>query len=142
VFTGEYRHSVDDKGRMAVPAKFRAQLEDGLVVSKWPDPCLAVHTRRAWDDIAAKAASLPITSPGSRAFERLLFGGSSEADLDRQGRVVIPAFLREHAGLAGDVVVVGARDHIEIWAPSRWDDVRRALEDPETLAAALEGLGI
>jgi MraZ protein len=142
VFTGEYRHSVDDKGRIAVPAKFRAQIEEGAVVSRWLDACLAIHTRTGWEQLAAKVAGLPITDAGSRLFQRYVFAGAFEADLDRQGRVVVPAYLREWAALEGEAVIVGSRDHAEIWAPARWDDYRRALEDPDSLAKALDGLGI
>ena len=142
MFTGEYRHSVDDKGRIAVPAKFRAQIEEGAVVSRWLDACLAIHTRTGWDQLAAKVAGLPITDAGSRLFQRYVFAGAFEAGLDRQGRVVVPAYLREWAGLEGEAVIVGSRDHAEIWSPARWDDYRRALEDPDSLAQALDGLGI
>jgi MraZ protein len=142
VFTGEYRHSVDDKGRVAVPAKFRAQIEDGAVVSRWLDACLAIHTRAGWEQLATKVAGLPITDAGSRLFQRYVFAGAFEAELDRQGRVVVPAYLREWAALEGEAVIVGSRDHAEIWAPARWDDYRRALEDPDSLAKALDGLGI
>jgi len=103
VFTGEYRHSVDDKGRLAVPARFRSQLEGGAVVCKWLDNCLAVLTRHGWEELAAKTATLPLTNPGSRAFQRHIFGGAAEVDLDRQGRVVLPAYLRDYAALDGEV---------------------------------------
>ena len=119
MFTGEFRHSVDDKGRVAVPAKFRAQIEEGAVVSRWLDACLAIHTRSGWEQLSAKVAGLPITDPGSRLFQRYVFAGAFEADLDRQGRVVVPAYLREWAGLEGEAVIVGSRDHAEIWAPAR-----------------------
>ena len=142
MFTGEYRHSVDDKGRIAVPAKFRTQLESGAVVSRWLDACLAIHTRTGWEALAARVASLPITDPNSRLFTRYVFAGAVEAELDRQGRVVVPAYLREWAGLAADAVIVGSRDHAEIWEPSRWATYARALDDPEELARALAGLGI
>jgi len=142
VFTGEYRHTVDDKGRIAVPSKFRAQLDDGAVVSRWLDACLAIHTKSGWDALAEKVARLPIADPASRLFQRYVFAGAFEADLDRQGRVVVPAYLRDWAGLAGEAVIVGSRDHAEIWAPARWDDYRQALEDPDQLAQALDGLGI
>ena len=142
MFTGEYRHSVDDKGRVAVPAKFRAQIEEGAVVSRWLDACLAIHTRTGWEQLSAKVAGLPITDAGSRLFQRYVFAGAFEADLDRQGRVVVPAYLREWAGLGNEAVIVGSRDHAEIWSPARWDDYRRALEDPDSLAQALDGLGI
>jgi MraZ protein len=142
MFTGEYRHSVDDKGRIAVPAKFRNQLEDGAVISRWLDACLAIHTRAGWDLLATKVSGLPITDAAARLFQRYVFAGAFEADLDRQGRVVVPAYLREWAGLHGEAVVVGSRDHAEIWAPTKWDDYRTALESPDELAKALEGLGI
>ena len=142
MFTGEYRHTVDDKGRIAVPAKFRAQLAEGAFVSRWLDACLAIHTRAGWDALAEKVAGLPITDQGSRLFQRFIFAGGVEAELDRQGRILLPAFLREAAGLDGEAVVVGSRDHAEIWAPSRWDDYRRALDDAQKLAQAFDGLGI
>jgi MraZ protein len=142
VFTGEYRHTVDDKGRLAVPARFRAQLAGGAFVSRWLDDCLAIHTRAGWDALAEKVAGLPITDQGSRLFQRFIFAGGVEVDVDRQGRILLPAYLREAAGLDGDAVVVGSRDHAEIWAPDRWDAYRRALDDPQALAQAFQGLGI
>ena len=142
VFTGEYRHSVDDKGRIAVPSKFRAQLEGGAVVSRWLDACLAIHTRAGWDALAEKVSTLPITDEGVRRFQRFIFAGAVDTSLDGQGRVLVPSYLREMAGLDAEAVVVGSRDHAEIWAPGRWDDYRKSLEDPESLAQALQGLGI
>jgi MraZ protein len=142
VFTGEYRHTVDDKGRLAVPSKFRAQLENGLVVSRWLDACLAIHTRTGWEALAEKVAGLAITDQAARLFSRFIFANAVETNLDGQGRVLVPAYLREAIELAGDAVVVGARDHAEIWAPTRWDDYRRGLEDSDALARAIEGLGI
>ncbi len=142
MFTGEYRHSVDDKGRLAVPARFRAQLEGGAFVSRWIDSCLAIFPRGDWDALATKVAALPIADAGARTFSRFIFAGAFEVDLDRQGRLVIPAGLRAWAALEGDAVVVGARDHAEIWAPSRWDVYRAEMESPEALAAHLTGLGI
>jgi MraZ protein len=142
VFTGEYRHSVDEKGRIAVPSRFRAQLEGGAFVSRWIDACLAVFPRGEWDALAEKVAALPLADASSRTFQRFIFAGAFEFDLDRQGRVVLPASLRGFAGLEGEAVIVGSRDHAEIWAPARWDDYRRELESPEALAQHLSGLGI
>jgi len=142
VFTGEYRHSVDEKGRVAVPSKFRAQLEGGAFVSRWIDACLAIFPKGEWDALAAKVAALPIADASSRTFQRFIFAGAFEIDLDRQGRVVLPASLRSFAALEGEAVIVGSRDHAEIWAPARWDDYRRELESPEALAQYLSGLGI
>ena len=142
MFTGEYRHTVDDKGRIAVPAKFRVQLGAGAVVSRWLDECLAIHTQAGWDELATKVAALPITDQNSRRFQRFVFAGAAEVELDRQGRVLLPAPLRESVGLEREAVLVGSRDHAEIWAPDRWDAYRKALDDPQELAKAFEGLGI
>lgn len=142
VFTGEYRHAVDGKGRIAVPARFRTQLDGGAVVARWLDTCLAIFPKPAWEDLATRIGSLPITDPNARVFQRYVFGGAFEAELDRQGRVLVPQSLRTFAGLEAEAVVVGSRDHAEIWQPARWDDYRRALEDPDALAQAIAGLGI
>ena len=142
VFTGEYRHTVDGKGRLAVPAKFRGQLEGGAVVSRWIDGCLAIHTRAGWDELSERVASLPITAADARLFQRAIFAGASEAEFDRQGRILLPAFLRAEAGLEGEALVIGARAHAEIWSPVRWADYRRAMDDPAAFAEAISGLGI
>ena len=142
MFTGEYRHTVDEKGRMAVPVKFRARLDPGSMVSAWLDNCLAIHTKGGWDDLSAKIANLPLTNPTARLFQRSIFARAAEVEMDRQGRILLPAHMRDSVGLHGEAVVVGSRDHAEIWAPERWDDYRRALDDPQELARAFEGLGI
>jgi MraZ protein len=142
VFTGEYRHTVDDKGRLAIPSRFRAQLEGGAVVSRWIDGCLAIHTRRGWEALEEKVAALPITDQAARLFQRSIFAGALEAEIDKQGRVLVPAYLRAEAGLEGEALVVGIRDHAEIWAPARWAEYRRAMDDPATFAQAIQGLGI
>jgi MraZ protein len=142
VFTGEYRHSVDDKGRLAVPSRFRAQLDGGLVVSRWIDGCLAIHTRAGWTALAEEIAALPVTDAAARLFSRSVFAGADETDLDRQGRVLLPAFLREGIGLESEAVVLGARDHAEIWVPATWAAYRRAMDDPQAFAQAIQGLGI
>jgi MraZ protein len=142
VFTGEYRHTVDEKGRIAVPAKFRVQLGAGAVVSRWLDACLAIHTQQGWDALATKVAALPITDQNARRFQRLIFAGAAEVELDRQGRILLPAYLREHIDLRNEAVVVGSRDHAEIWVPSTWATYAQGLEDPDELAEAFQGLGI
>ena len=94
MFTGEYRHTIDGKGRVAVPARFRAQLDDGAFVSRWLDNCLAIFPRAAWDDLAAKVAALPTGNASAREFGRFLFGSAFEVELDAQGRLLLPATLR------------------------------------------------
>ena len=142
MFTGEYRHTVDDKGRLAIPARFRSQLAEGAVVSRWIDGCLAIHTRTSWAALEARVASLPVTDASARRFEREIFGGSLEAEIDRQGRVLLPAYLRDEAGLKAEAVVVGVRDHAEIWAVDRWATYREPMADPRAFADAIAGLGI
>jgi len=143
VFTGEYRHSVDAKGRLAVPAKFRAQLDSGAFVSRWMDDCLAIWPRAEWERLAATVAALPtVENAGARAFGRFVFASAVEVVWDAQGRFVLPSYLRDRAGLGGEAVIVGTLNHAEIWAPARWDDYRAALEEPGELSRHLAGLGI
>jgi MraZ protein len=142
MFTGEYHHTVDEKGRVAVPMRFRADLAERAMVSKWIDGCLALFPRAAWDELAAKASALPVTSEGARVFQRFLFGAAFEFDLDRQGRLLVPAVLRKFAGLETDAVVVGSRDHLELWSPAVWTSFSARMDQPELLAEHLQGLGI
>lgn len=142
MFTGEYRHTVDDKGRLAIPARFRAQLEGGAVLSRWIDGCLAIHTRSGWDALSAKVSSVALTDPAGRLFERAIFAGALEAEMDKQGRVLVPAYLRDEMGIRAEALVIGVRDHGEIWAPDRWQGYRKAMDDPAKFAEAIRGLGI
>lgn len=142
MFTGEYRHAIDEKGRVAVPARFRVTLVGGALVSRWLDACLALFPAPAWEELAAKVAALPISDNGARTFSRFIFSGAFEVELDRQGRFVVPASLREWADLGAEAVVVGARDHVEIWAPARWASYSSEMNSPEALARHLDGLGI
>lgn len=142
MFTGEYRHAVDEKGRVAVPARFRGQLEAGAYISKWIDGCLAIHTRDGFAAFADRVAGLPVADAGARTFSRFVYSSAFELELDRQGRIVVPAGLREWAGLGSEAVIVGARDHIELWEARRWADYSAAMNSPEVLAEHLQGLGI
>ncbi len=142
MFTGEYRHAVDDKGRIAVPSRFRAQLDEGVVVARWLDTCLAIFPMAAWEELATKVGGLLMTDPNARLLQRQLFAGAFETELDRQGRILVTQGLRAYAGLESEALVLGSRDHAEIWAPVRWDEYSRSLEDPTAFAAAIAGLGI
>ncbi len=142
MFTGEYRHAVDVKGRIAVPARFRAQLDGGAVVARWLDTCLAIFPMAAWEELSAKVGSLPMTDSNARLLQRQLFAGAFETELDRQGRVLVPQGLRAFAGLEDEAMVLGSRDHAEIWAPARWNTYSESLDDPDAFAQAIAGLGI
>jgi MraZ protein len=141
-FTGEFRHQIDDKGRLAVPSKMRALLAGTVHVAQWLDACLAILPASEWDAIAEKVAGLPMTDPRARALERRLYGGAVESVLDGQGRILLPPNLREFAGIGSEVVVVGSRSHAEIWAPDRWDAQKAVLNDDAAFASLVSGLGI
>ncbi|HET7519941.1 MAG TPA: division/cell wall cluster transcriptional repressor MraZ [Candidatus Limnocylindria bacterium] len=141
--TGEFRHALDDRGRVAVPARFRGRMAAGATLARWLDRCLGLFPQDEWDELASKLRSLPLTNARAREFARFMSSGAVEVELDRQGRVLVPAYLREYAGIEGDVVVVGALDRLELWAPSAWQPYRAKIEDePEALAEHLADLGI
>ena len=143
VFTGEYRHAVDGKGRLAVPARFRAQLDGGAVVARWLDTCLAIFPMPAWEELATKVGSLPMTDPNARTCSSASCSPEpSRPSSDRSGPGARPAGLRTFAGLEGEAVVVGSRDHAEIWAPARWATTAGRWRTPTRLAQAIAGLGI
>ena len=142
MFTGEYRHAVDGKGRMAVPARFRAQLEGEVVVARWLDACLAIFPMAAWNVITAKLDALPMTDPTARLLQRRLYGGAFETEVDKQGRLLLPQNLREAAGLQDEAVILGVRNHVEIWSPAKWSPFEAELADDAAFAEAVSKLGI
>ena len=143
MFLGQYAHTIDSKGRLTLPAKFRPGFEDGIVITLGLDGCLFAFPRAKWGELAARIEALPITNPDARTFARLMFANADDSEPDRQGRVLIPAFLREYAHLEGDVVVTGLNSRIELWDPARWQEVRAATAERGGLNAEhLAGLGI
>lgn len=127
MFLGEYEHTIDAKGRLAVPAKFRAQMDKGAVISKGMGTCLSVYTMERWEEKSAELASGK-TSDELRDFERRIYPSASEVELDSQGRMVIPAKLRSYADLANEVTVAGVRDHFEIWDRTAWYTYQERLD--------------
>ncbi len=143
MFVGEFEHNLDNKGRLTIPARFKDALAGGIVITRGLDGCLWAFTREAWQDIAQRIASLPMSNVNARKFRRFIISGAAEAIPDRNGRVIIPQKLREFAGIDGEVVVAGAIDRLEIWSPERWANEQDSItEDPENLAAQLAELGI
>jgi MraZ protein len=140
MFIGEYTHNLDDKGRLAIPVKFRSQLATGAVVTKGLDNCLSLYTEGAWADEAARLADLPLTQSKARAYSRFMLSSAFGVEIDRQGRIVLPAGLREFAGITGATVVTGLGDHIEIWNQKAWDVYRLNIEKDSVNIA--EELGI
>jgi MraZ protein len=126
---GEYEHTIDDKNRLTLPARFRQDFADGIVVTRGMDGCLFAYTRADWERLVAnRLDSLDPLSQEGRRMQRFFFSGATEADLDKQGRVGLPAALLGHAKLARDVVVAGVNDHLEIWDRDAW---RRELAEVE-----------
>jgi len=123
VFLGEYHHSLDDKGRVVMPRKFRSELAQGCVVTKGQERCLFVFPARRWEEEAARVLRLPRTDRRARNFSRSFFAAATDQNLDRQGRIQVPEALRTYAGLGKDVTVVGVADHIELWASDVWETV-------------------
>ena len=121
MFLGAYDHTIDDKNRLTLPAKFREAFQDGVVVTRGLDGCLQAYRRPDWDRLVeSRLATVDPLSPEGRRIQRFFFSGAAEADLDKQGRVMIPAQLIEHAKLGKDVVVAGVNDRLEIWDRAAW----------------------
>jgi MraZ protein len=132
MFLGEYAHTLDEKGRLTLPAKFRDQLAKGIVVTRGLDGCLFVFTDEDWKQFTATLRDrLPFTQKSARDFARFFFSGAADIIPDRQGRILIPPFLRQHAGLESEVMIVGANSRLELWDTERW---RQALLDVESNA--------
>jgi MraZ protein len=123
VFLGQYQHSLDEKGRVVVPRKFRDELKAGCVVTKGQEKCLYVFTLEQWQEESRRVSRLPRTDPRARRYSRSFFASASDQELDRQGRIQLSEALRSYADLEKDVMVVGVADRIEIWAITAWGDV-------------------
>src|SRR5918997_4476599 len=120
MFFGEFEHSVDAKGRVAVPAKFRPQLETGLVITRGFERCLQVYPMEAWQTLSERVSALSLGQTEARQLRRLLFASAFDTELDKQGRILLPAPLREYAGIDEAAVVAGMNTYFEIWAKDAW----------------------
>jgi MraZ protein len=133
---GEYEHTLDDKNRLTLPAKVRQALGGGVVVTRGMDGCLFVFTREAWDEfVVARLQGLNPFSREARQMSRFMFAGATETEVDKQGRIMLPPALIEHATLGRDVVVAGVRDHVEIWDRAAWRKQLKEVEGSVELVA-------
>ena len=145
MFMGEYTHSIDAKGRIILPADFRQELGVTFIITKGFDKCLFLYGQQAWEELAAKLRSLPISKPEARAVNRVFFSGARTLECDKQGRFLIPANLRNHAEIAlkQDVILTGVDNRIEVWSKDNWNVYNGEVEpDVTTIAASLAELGI
>ena len=140
MFMGEYNHTIDAKGRLIVPAKFREILGDNFIVTKGLDGCLFVYPNDEWTRFEEKLKSLPLTNKNARQFTRFFLAGAAACEVDKQGRILIPAKLREFAALEKEIVFVGALSKVEIWSKERWDE--NDILDMQDIADQLSDLGI
>ena len=142
MFMGEFTHSIDDKGRLTIPAKFREELAYGAVLTRGYDKYLMLYTAEAFKRIVARAEALSPTDPDHRALLRLTFSGASEAVPDRQGRILVPPYLREYAGITDECVIVGIGNTIEVWSREGWNQQLQSLNDPTANAERFSALNL
>lgn len=143
MFIGEFSHNLDDKGRMAIPRKFRADLAKGAVVTRGLDNCLFIYSVEEWQKLADKLSSLPISQAKARAFTRLMLAGAMDVVPDKQGRINLPEYLRKYAGLKKEVVVAGLYNRLEIWDSATWDEYSKDTEQSSTdISEKLAELGV
>lgn len=141
MFMGEYNHTIDPKGRLIIPSKFREELGDEFVVTKGLDGCLFVYPNKEWSTFEEKLRSLPLTNKNARQFSRFFLAGAASCELDKQGRILLPSVLREFAALEKDVVLVGVLSRIEIWSKAKWEE-SNVYDDMDEIAEHMEDLGL
>ncbi|KKU70736.1 MAG: Protein MraZ [Parcubacteria group bacterium GW2011_GWA2_47_21] len=140
---GEYIHTIDDKNRLSLPAKFRAEMGKKVVITPGLDGCLFVFTLEQWQEISAKLAESSMLQSDSRSFSRFIFGGAVEAEIDSIGRILIPEFLAERAKLSGRVAIVGVQGRAEIWDEKAWRSYKEEVEHKaDALAEKLGQVGV
>lgn len=143
MFIGEYQHSIDSKGRVIIPSKFRDDLGESFILTKGLDNCLFVYPMNEWRNLEEKLKSLPLTRKDARAFVRFFFAGATECTLDKQGRILIPANLREHCKLKSEAVIIGVSNRVEIWSKEMWESYNENEDlSYESIAEKMAELGI
>ena len=129
MFIGEYHHSIDDKGRLIIPSKFRDELGEKFIVTRGIENCLFVYSEESWTKIVNKLETLPFTKKDARQFIRFFLSGASEAEFDKQGRINISSYLMSYANIQKECVIVGTGDRLEIWSQESWDDFFTSAKD-------------
>lgn len=146
MFRGRFEYTIDDKGRVKIPPKFKEILgsrQIGILVMTLFDECIYVYPQDVWEELEKKAVNLPLTNKSARRFKRMFFSSAQDVNIDRQGRVLIPSVLREDTAIEKEAVILGNLDHIEIWSKSKWEEEFAALRSSEDeLANEIEDLGI
>ena len=143
MFIGEFQHTIDTKGRVALPAKFRRNVSGGAIITRGLDHCLFIFTKKDWQSLAEKLISLPLAQANSRAFVRLMLSGASDVGLDSQGRILIPDYLRGYASLKKSAKVIGVYNRMEIWDETTWQRYKAKTEgSSDEIAEKMADLGI
>lgn len=143
MFIGEYSHTIDEKGRMAVPSKMRRDIGSGAVVTRGIDNCLWLFPKKEWQDLAEKISALPLSDVHSRAFSRLMLAGAMEVEFDSQGRILLPGYLRNYATLKKQAVIAGLYNRLEIWDQEKWETYKsRTEKSADEISKSLADLGV
>lgn len=142
MFMGEYDHTADAKGRLIVPSKFREELGESFVITKGLDGCLFAYGSQEWKRVEEGLKELPLTNKSGRQFVRFFFAGAAEVEVDKQGRILIPANLREYAGITKDVISVGVDTKVEIWSKERYSSIETSYEEMSDIMEQISGMGI
>ncbi|MCX6765844.1 MAG: division/cell wall cluster transcriptional repressor MraZ [Candidatus Moranbacteria bacterium] len=143
MFIGEYSHTIDPKKRLALPSKFRKELGAKAVVTRGLDKCLFVYPLKTWNELAAKLGTLPVGESGTRSFIRLMLAGATDVDVDRQGRILLPEYLKKYAALKKNIIVAGLFNRLEIWDERSWSSYKQKAEkNTDEIAEQLGKLGV
>jgi len=140
---GQYEHTIDAKKRLALPAKFRGELGDKVIITKGVENCLVVYTEKEWQIFSEKLSNLPISQTEARSFARIILAGAMEIELDKLGRILLPDYLKNYAGLKKDVAVCGLSNRLEIWDLEKWNEYNKEAEKGvQQIVSQLGSLGI
>lgn len=142
MFIGEYNYSVDDKGRLSIPVKFRAGLASGCVLTRGLDNCLWLYSLEEWQKIAEEVSKMPVTQKNARSFARFILSGAMDLKLDKVGRINCPKYLNDYAGIKSKVVITGMHNRLEIWSEEKWQEFKVEMEkNSEEVAENLAEIG-